>query len=157
ADPPACTRRPARTRLPAADSLSEGHSMISTRLVVSILGLGVGGLLVLGLAGGQDGRFGGPERRDWGGKGFPDKANPEEKAILRAAERASRRVETDRDKWLEELTKVFRDRVSPGLSDADFGQWFDLLAGGEPEWYRDAAPKPTRELFDKVAERLGLG
>jgi EF hand len=129
-------------------------------LAVCFFGLTVGCLLVLGFAGGQDGPFGGKGKEkgpkwDKGGKEF----DPEAKAIYKSAERAVRGGgETEREKWLDEMKKVFQGQLSPGLTRDDFAQWYGLLAGDGPVWRRDAAPrKGIVELFDRTAARLGLG
>jgi hypothetical protein len=73
------------------------------------------------------------------------------------ADKAGKGPESERDKWVKELSKAYPDRVSPGLSDADFAQWFGLLAGGRPAWTRAEVPdKKIGELFDRAAARLSL-
>jgi hypothetical protein len=126
------------------------------RLFTCMTGLMLGCGLMLGLAGGQDGPGGGKGKKDKGPKGDP--GDPEAKAIYKTAEKAAKGPESERDKWLKEMNKVYPGRVSPGLSAGDFAQWFDLLAGGRAEWRRDdVAVKQIGELHDRAAERLGLG
>jgi hypothetical protein len=127
-----------------------------SRTAVCLACLCAGGLFVLGLAGGQDvpgsGKKEKKEKREKAGK-----KDPEEKAVAKSAEKATKVVETERDKWLKDLGKAFPDRFGPGLTDADFDQWFALLAGGGAEWVREDTPKKIRDLFDRAAERLELG
>jgi hypothetical protein len=120
------------------------------------------GLFVLGLAGGQDVPGSGKkekkpkgEKREKAEK--PEKKDAEEKAVVKSAEKAVKVVETERDRWLKDLNKTFPGRVSPGLGDADFAQWFALVAGDAAEWVREDTPKKIRDLFDRAAERLNLG
>lgn len=128
------------------------------RIAVCLSGVLVGCALMLGVVGGQDRPEGGKpkkekkEKRDKG-----DRGDPESKAIYKSAEKAVRVPETERDRWLKELNKVFPGGVSPGLSDADFQQWFALLAGDAPSWRRGEPHKSFRDLFDRAAERLNLG
>ena len=121
-----------------------------SRTAVCLACLCAGGLFVLGLAGGQDvpgsGKKEKKEKREKAGK-----KDPEEKAVAKSAEKATKVVETERDKWLKDLGKAFPDRFSPGLTDADFDQWFALLAGGGAEWVREDTPKKIRDLFDRAA------
>ena len=116
----------------------------------------VGCVLVISLAGGQDSPFAAQGKKDKGPKG--GKGDPEEKAVLKTAEKAARGPESERDKWLKEMNKAFPGQVSPGLTGADFTQWFGLVANGGPEWRRESIPiKPLGELFDRAADRLGRG
>lgn len=137
--------------------------MMPNRFVISALGLVLGCLLTLGLVGGQDGPFGGKEKKpkgeklDKGDKEGKDRYSVEDKAVLKFAEKSSKPIETERDKWLKELDKAFPGRVSPGLNDADFNQWFDLLSGGGRDWQSRTIPtKQLRELFERACERLNL-
>lgn len=118
----------------------------------------IGGWLMLEFAGGQEGFAGGLAKPGKGPKGERgDKAHPEDKAVYKTLEKASKGFETERDKWLKELNKAFPGQVSPGQTRHDFEQWYDLLAG-TGEWQRQkAASKPLAELFDRVANRLQLG
>jgi hypothetical protein len=116
----------------------------------------IGGLSVLGLAGGQNVPV--SQKKEKKPKGEKrEKKDAEEKAVVKSAEKATKVIETERDKWLKDLNKTFPGRVSPGLGDADFGQWFALLAGDGAEWVREDTPKKIRDLFDRAAERLHLG
>ncbi|HEX4610489.1 MAG TPA: hypothetical protein VH092_20035 [Urbifossiella sp.] len=122
-----------------------GMHRVSACLAAALLGCG----LVCGLAGGQD---------DPGGKGKKDKGGPEEKAVRKTADKAAKGPETERDKWVKELNKAYPGRVSPGMSAADFHQWFDELAAGRGEWRREDAPvKQLAELYDRAADRLSAG
>ena len=133
-----------------------------TRAATCLACVCLGCALVLGLAGGQEGPGGGKAKKEKGPKGDKEgwgKKNPEEKAILKSAEKAMRppkQGDTERDKWIKELNKFYAG-LSPGLTEADFGQWFAVLAAGGAEWRRaDAPDKKIAELFDRAAERLGL-
>jgi hypothetical protein len=134
-----------------------------TRTAICVACMFVSGLFVLGLAGGQD--VPGSGKKDKAPKGEKgekrekaEKKDPEEKAVVNSAEKATKIIETERDKWLKELDKTFAGRFSPGLADADFAQWFALVTGGAAEWVREDSPsKKLRELFDRAAERLNLG
>jgi hypothetical protein len=82
----------------------------------------------------------------------------EERSLSRLVERAVRADRSERARWLKELTKAFPDRVGPGKTEDELGQWFGLLAGGGSEWRRDKAPtKEVAELFDRAVRRLELG
>lgn len=135
--------------------------MRSTTLSLLLFGLTVGSLLFLGFAVGQEG--GGKGKKEKPPKGGKwDKGDPEAKAIYKTAEKVSKNAgksqETERDKWLKELDKTFPDKVAPGFTDSEFAEWFALLSQGKSEWFRDQSPnKPTTELFDRAADRLGLG
>lgn len=121
-----------------------------SRSLVFFLGLTVGVGLMLGASDGQDWPAGGKGKKE-------KKAKDEDKAVLKMAEKALKGSESERDKWLKELPKAFPGPVSPGLSEADFAQWFGLLSGGGAEWRRGNAPiKQVGELFDRVADRLGF-
>jgi hypothetical protein len=127
-----------------------------SRVAAGAAALLMGCWLMLAGAGGQErpnaGKTGkGPAGEKW------EKGNPEDKAIYKTLEKASKGFETERDKWLKELNKAFPGQVSPGQTRQDFEQWFELLAG-TGEWQRHkAASKPLAELFDRVATRLKLG
>jgi hypothetical protein len=108
--------------------------------------------VILGLSEGQDG-FGAKAKKDKG-----DKGDHEEKAVMKLAEKATKAPESERDKWLKEMSKAYPGRISQGLSAVDFSQWFDLLSDGRPNWRPESVPnKPLGELYDRAADRLGLG
>ena len=82
----------------------------------------------------------------------------EEKAVQKALERATKAGETDRGRWLQEMTKAFADRPSPGRTEPELDGWFELLAGGGREWRRaDAPTKGLAEMFDRLTGALDLG
>jgi hypothetical protein len=82
----------------------------------------------------------------------------EEKAVQKALERAKKDGETDRGRWLQEMARAFADRAAPGRTEADFDQWFGLLAAGGREWRRaDAPTKGLAEMFDRLTRTLELG
>lgn len=130
--------------------------MTSPRIGLPSIALCVVGLLALGIAGGQDERFGGAGKK-------PEKPpkpslGVEDKAVLKFAEKAAKPVETERDKWIKDLERAFPGRVSAGLGDADFHQWFDLVAGGGHEWRQGpGSNKKLNDLFERARERLQLG
>ncbi|MBN9118100.1 MAG: hypothetical protein J0I06_02870 [Planctomycetes bacterium] len=130
-------------------------SRLATCLVALVVGCG---LVLVEFASGQDGPGGGKAKKEKGPKGEKwDGFGPEDKAIYKTTEKALKAPETERDKWLKELNKAHPGRVSPGLSEGDFGQWFGLLAGPGGGWRRDDAPiKQVAELFDRAAGRLNL-
>ena len=145
---------------------SEPHDFVGgyplsrlSRLATCLAALLVGCGLVLEFAGGQDGPGGGKAKKEKGPKGDKwDGFDPEEKAVYKTAEKALKAPETECDKWLKELNKAYPGQVTPGLSEADFGQWFGLLVEPGGEWRRDDAPiKQVAELFDRAAGRLNLG
>jgi hypothetical protein len=137
--------------------------MLRIPAAITLFGLTLGTLLFLGLAGGQEGPGGGKGKKDKPPKGEKwDKGDPEAKAIYKSAEKISKgsgkAQETERDKWIKELDKLYTDRLSPGFSEPELGQWFGLLSAGKGEWLRERSPnKQTVELFDRAADRLGLG
>jgi hypothetical protein len=124
-------------------------------LAISLTGLVVGCLLVLGSAVGQDRPIAGKAKKE---ARWDQEIDREAKAIFKTAEKATRiDGETERDRWLNELNKVFPGQMNRGLTRDDFSQWFELLAGNAPTWRRDAAPKKAlAELFDRASTRLGL-
>lgn len=140
------------------------------RIATCVVSLFIGCGLVLEFAGGQDADGGGkvkkekapkgdkPDKGDKGPKGEKgDKGNPEDKAVYKTADKATRPSESERDKWLKELNKAYPGHVTPGETRADFEQWFDLLAAGGADWRRENAPiKQVAELFDRAAVRLDL-
>lgn len=87
----------------------------------------------------------------------------EDKALLRATERATERIvrgsKADRAAWLKELTDAYGTKAGNPLKEDEYAAWFHLLAGdGATEWKRaDAPSKALQELFDKVLQRLELG
>jgi hypothetical protein len=95
------------------------------------------------------------ERRE---REFWSPTDSEERAVQRAAERAAKAADTEGARWQRELAKAYPDKVGPGLTEADVGKWFDVLAGTGRDWRRDAAPtREVAELFDRAARRLELG
>jgi hypothetical protein len=112
-------------------------------------------LVAAGSAAGQDGAA----RKDRGPKGETwDQDQYEEKVVQRAVERAVKVADSDGHRWQRELAKAFPGKVGPGLTEEDHAKWFGLLAGGERDWRRAAAPtRQVAELFDRVAGRLELG
>ncbi|MCS6866012.1 MAG: hypothetical protein RMJ56_02235 [Gemmataceae bacterium] len=129
--------------------------VISSRVVGAWVAVVIGCWLMLECVGGQERSVREPAKKE---KGRPkDNSNPEDKAVSKTLEKASKGLETERDKWLKELNKAFPGKVSPGQTPADFAQWYELLAGAG-DWQRhSASPKPLAELFDRVAGRLNLG
>jgi hypothetical protein len=81
----------------------------------------------------------------------------EDEIIRRLGERAVRPGDTEREVWVKHLTKAFPNQVGPGLTDADFGQWYGLLSGGGGVWTRNSAPRQVEDLFERVAKRFGRG
>ena len=82
----------------------------------------------------------------------------EEKCVVRAAERALKAGKSDRAHWLTELEGAYPGKVVAALTEDEYATWYDLLAGKNEDWRRDAAPTPqVAELFDKVAQRMELG
>ncbi|HEY2783783.1 MAG TPA: hypothetical protein VGJ05_02310 [Fimbriiglobus sp.] len=82
----------------------------------------------------------------------------EDKAIQRVAERQSKHSDTDRGRWMLELNRVYPGRCALGHGRADYDQWFELLAGGKPEWRKaDATNRAVCDLFDRVTQKLDLG
>lgn len=82
----------------------------------------------------------------------------EEKAILRAVGRVQQVADSEGKRWERELIKAYPERIKPGLTEDDVAKWFDVLAGENKEWRRDAAPtKAVADLFDRVAQRMELG
>jgi hypothetical protein len=82
----------------------------------------------------------------------------EEKAVQKALERAKKEGDTDRGRWLQEMAKAFPDRAGPARTEADFDQWFTLLAAGGREWRRaDAPTRGLAEMFDRLTQALDLG
>ena len=88
----------------------------------------------------------------------PDFEQYEEKCVARAAERALKTGKSDRALWLKELEAAYPGKVVAALTEDEYATWFDLLAGKNDDWRRDAAPTPAvADLFDKLAQRLELG
>jgi Ca2+-binding EF-hand superfamily protein len=81
----------------------------------------------------------------------------EEKCVTRAAERAVKAAKSDRSLWLKELEAAFPGKVVNAVTDDEYATWFDLVAGKNEEWRRDAASPQLAELFDRVVQRLELG
>src|SRR5262245_42927903 len=82
----------------------------------------------------------------------------EEKAVQKALQQAMKAGETDRGRWLQEMTRAFPDRAAAGRAEEDFDQWFGLLAGGGREWRRaDAPTKGLAEMYDRMTQSLELG
>jgi Ca2+-binding EF-hand superfamily protein len=81
----------------------------------------------------------------------------EEKCVLRAAERAMKSAKSDRGVWIKELGAAFPGKVVNATTDDEYATWFDLLAGKNDEWRRDAANPPIADLFDRVVQKLELG
>src|SRR5437588_12981141 len=101
-------RNPLARLPPAKSSLSLTMSR-TTHRAVCLFGLTLGCLLLLDFAGGQPVPSGGKwDNQKWKDKGAaaPD---PEARAIFKTAERAVKGGgETEREKWLDELKRVFR-------------------------------------------------
>jgi EF hand domain-containing protein len=127
----------------------------TTHIAILAGGLVFGCLFAPSIAAGQEKPLGGNGNQDR----QSEKPDAELKAILKTAEKATRTDgETERDRWMKELNKVFPGEVSRGLTRDDFLQWYELLAGEAPSWKRETVPKKDiAELFDRAALRLGRG
>jgi Ca2+-binding EF-hand superfamily protein len=105
----------------------------------------------------------------WGKDGFPkgkgpkgDKPPPsEDEKILKGIEKAYKPVETERDKLIKDMLKHY-PQAREWLANApggpgDFTHWFDVLSGGQGVWrYDDIPHKPLRDMFERIAGRLGV-
>jgi hypothetical protein len=105
----------------------------------------------------------------WGKDGFPkgkgpkgDKPPPsEDEKILKGIAKAYKPVETERDKLIKDMLKHYPQareslQSAPG-GPGDFNRWFDVLSGGQGVWrYYDIPYKPLRDLFERIAGRLGV-
>lgn len=129
----------------------------TTHFALCLSTVALGGLLMLDYVGAQPPGGKGSQGKDQ--NSTQEQSDPEARAILKTVERVVKGGgETEREKWLDEMRKVFRDQLSPGVTRDDFAQWYGLLAADGPAWRRDAAPKKAiTELFDRVAARLELG
>ena len=82
----------------------------------------------------------------------------EEKCISRAAERILKAGRTDRAAWVTELEAAYPGKVTNPTTAAEYGSWFELLAGKNEQWRRTDAPNPRiAALFDQVVQRMELG
>ncbi len=90
------------------------------------------------------------------GKDKPKEPKPldEEAKIRDGIKEALKAQETERDKLLKELRKLPWPQAPSGGD--EFGLWFEVLSGGRSVWAPAEKPKPLRELFERVASRLGV-
>ncbi|MBN9123062.1 MAG: hypothetical protein J0I06_28640, partial [Planctomycetes bacterium] len=87
----------------------------------------------------------------------PEQDRFEERCVTRAAERAAQAERSERALWKKELEAAFPGKVADARTEDEYGTWYDLLAGKNDEWKRDAADPSLARLFDKVVQRLELG
>lgn len=99
------------------------------------------------------------DKQGKGRQGKGDEQSPFEVETARLAklvEKSERPPETERDRFLKELSKLpAPTSVHPNAT--EFEVWFQQLSGGRPAWERAASPrKNVAELFDRVAARLEI-
>jgi len=99
---------------------------------------------------------GGPKQKK---KKDQDPARADEK-ILKGIEKALNQSESERDRFLKELSKAYPQAANlPPAADnaAEFSQWFELLSRGGKVWRRDElAHKSLRAAFERIAGRLDI-
>ncbi|MCI0705733.1 MAG: EF-hand domain-containing protein [Planctomycetia bacterium] len=120
------------------------------RSLALLLGSGIVLLLAVHATSGQE------RQRDLKGK----KMTPEqyeERIVNDLAKRVVRSTDREVHRWHKELVRLYPGEIGKGVTRDDVKTWFDVLAGGRPQWRRSTTDMKLAALFDRVVSELELG